>query len=150
LLGAEEPLANRDAETLVVRAARHGAPIPNAAHAIGSINDASEYAALCEAILDDRFSEKCVEFETDNELRCRQQETSAQRYADRRISTFLERIDRFKLQGNDKMIPPTEGLIRRERDHLDQKLSRIAGLREVDLTVSTLATGIILIERSNV
>ena len=96
--------------------------------------------------MDSRFSEKCEEFEAENTVRCNQQETSARKYTERRTGELRERLQRFMHNGQDRLVPMTEGLIRREAEQLSEKLTKIRSLRQVDPTTSTLAVGIIRVE----
>ena len=100
----------------------------------------------CEEALGRSFEERMQDFEAENELRCNQQETSAHRFANRRIAELRERLDRFRAQGNLRPIPMTEGLLRKEEAQLQSKLARIAQRRRVDPTMVPLAAGIIRVE----
>ena len=139
-------LNGTDAETLVTVAAKDGMPFPNALNVISDMNAYSEAVLLCEESLADAFGERIADFDAENSVRCDQQETSAKKYAERRINELRERVARFKSQGNLKPIPMTEGLIRKEEEQLSAKVHRIAMRREVDPTMVPLAVGIIRVE----
>lgn len=139
-------LNGTNSETLITVAAKNGNPFPNALNVINDIKAYSEAVLLCEEILADAFGDRIADFEAENSVRCDQQETSAKKYAERRINELEERVARFKSQGNLKPIPMTEGLIRKEEEQLSAKVHRIAMRREVDPTMVPLAVGIIRIE----
>jgi len=135
-----------DSETLITGAAKNGSLFPNALNVIHDIESYSEAVLLCEENLAEAFGDRIADFEAENSVRCNQQETSARKYADRRIGELKERVLRFKAQGNLKVIPMTEGLIRKEEEQLSAKVRRIAMRRMIDPTIVPLAVGIIRIE----
>lgn len=142
-LGGDTFLAPQEAEELVVKASRHGVDVPNASNIIGDISLIHGVAHACEEQLFERFGDKLEEFEAENKVRCDAQETSARNYARRRMGELEGRIARFRMIGSSKLLPMTEGLLKKEREQLDEKLNRISALREVDPTPETLATGYI-------
>lgn len=145
-LGATAPMPSQIAESLIVRSAQEGAAVPNALNAIRDIELVHDLARVCNEMLDERFAWKCDEFEAENTTRCNQQETSARKYTDRRVAELGARLVRFAAEGQEKLIPMTGGLIRREQEQLQEKLSRIASLRIIDPTPSNLAAGLIRVE----
>lgn len=146
MLGAENPLSDTEAEDFIIRAARHGEALPNAYNSLGDLGIIRDLAKVCDNYMDSRFSEKCEEFEAENTVRCNQQETSAKKYTERRTGELRERLQRFVRDGQERLVPMTEGLIRREEEQLSEKLTKIHGFRQVDPTTSTLAAGIIRVE----
>lgn len=145
-VGSTIALSPEEAEQLVFQASRHAHAIPNASENIGDLARIHATACRCEGILDEQFSGRVVAFGAENLMRCRQQETGARKYADRRIAELDERIAGYRQQDKLNLIPMTEGLIHKEREQLEDKLSRINRSRLVDPTVSLLATGVIRVE----
>lgn len=145
-LDGSQTLALREAESFVVKASRKGMQLPNAQNALGDLGLVADHVDLCEQYLDHEFSDKLADFEAQNEVRCNQQETSARKYTDRRVRELSARVDRFKASGQDRLVPMTEGLIRREQEQLREKLARIQGYREVDPSIAVLSVGIIRVE----
>jgi|GEM_PF-4863581 len=142
-VGADQTLDSSVSEVLVTAATRHGRSLPNAANLIGELVDVANVAATCDEVLQLDFAERANDFEAENELRCGQQETTARRFADRRIKELNERLDRFRAQGNMRPIPMTEGLLRKEETQLLAKLARIERRRQTDPTIVPLAVGVI-------
>lgn len=145
-LGSDDFMTPRQAEQLVIEASRFGKPIPNPANSLPDSTDLATAIRLCEEWLDVRYGRRLDDFEAENSVRCKQQETSARKYADRRIADLRQRIVRFELLGQPRMIPATEGLIRREGDTVNEKLARIHTRRQVDHSTSQLSAGFIMIE----
>ncbi len=139
-------LNGTDSEMLITLAARKGLSFPNALNVIPQIETYCEATVRCEESLADAFGERISDFEAENTVRCDQQETSARKYAERRISELTDRVARFRAQGNVQLIPMTEGLIRKEEEQLTAKVHRIATRRDVDPTMVPLAIGIIRVE----
>ncbi|QQR36147.1 DEAD/DEAH box helicase family protein [Devosia oryziradicis] len=145
-LGEVDPLPSAESEDLVTRAARHAAPFPNAGNMLESMDAICAGAVICEQALSDAFGERLSDFYAENTLRCDQQETSARKFAERRITELQRRIDRFRAEQKVRPIAPTEGLIRKEEEQLRVKLDRLARRRAVDPTMSALAVGVVRVE----
>ncbi|ODT84197.1 MAG: hypothetical protein ABS76_01290 [Pelagibacterium sp. SCN 64-44] len=145
-LGEVDPLPSAESEDLVTRAARHAAPFPNAGNMLESMDAICAGAVICEQALSDAFGERLSNFYAENTLRCDQQETSARKFAERRITELQRRIDRFRVEQKVRPIAPTEGLIRKEEEQLRVKLDRLARRRAVDPTMSALAVGVVRVE----
>ena len=103
-------------------------------------------ALRCEEHLSNAFGIRLSDFEAENSVRCAQQETSARKFAERRLGELGNRVSRFKSNGTLKAIPMTEGLIRKEEEQLKIKLDRVARRRDVDPTMMSLALGLIRVE----
>jgi superfamily II DNA or RNA helicase len=142
-LGGKQPLGNAESEALVAHAARAGQALPNAANVLGDMEQICTAAVACEAALSDAFGERLTDFEAENAVRCDQQETSARKFAERRIRELSGRVARFKASGNLRPIAMTEGLIRKEEEELKAKIDRIARRKDVDPTMIPLAVGVI-------
>lgn len=145
-IGASEPLDSDAAEQLITLAARAGNHFPNANNMIDDMNAVYDAASRCEEYLSNEFGRRLKDFEAQNAVRCAQQETSAKKFAERRLEELRGRLSRFEAIGNHKAIPMTKGLIRKEQDQLKIKLDRVARQRDVDPTMVPLATGLIRIE----
>ena len=141
-----EPLSGAESERLVMAAASHGRTFPNAINVVGDVERIKSGARACEEMLGSSFGERVSDFEAENELRCDQQETSARRFAERRVNELQNRLSRFRAQQNLRPIPMTEGLLRKEQTQLSAKLERINQRRIIDPTLVPLATGVIRVE----
>lgn len=141
-----ELLDGSTAESLISTAASSGSLLPNAINAISDMATISSGALLCEQHLSNAFGVRLADFEAENSVRCAQQETSARKFATRRLDELGNRIQKFKLKGSLRAIPMTEGLIRKEQEQLKLKLDRVAKRRSVDPTMVPLALGLIRIE----
>ncbi|MER9876811.1 SNF2-related protein [Mesorhizobium sp. M0195] len=145
-IGDAEPLSNSSSEELIAIAAGSASLFPNAQNVIGDIKSVLEAASVCEQHLADMFGERLSDFEAENAVRCEQQETSAKKFARRRLDELGGRIQRFKVAGNLKPIPMTEGLIRKEEEQLKTKIERVTRRRHVEETMVPLAIGVIRVE----
>ena len=99
-LGEPHPLSSAESEDLVTRAARHASLFPNAINMLESMDTICAGAVKCEQALSDAFGERLSDFYAENTLRCDQQETSARKFAERRIEELQRRIDRFRAERN--------------------------------------------------
>ena len=138
-----ELLDEGESEALVTAAAKYGRTFPNAANLIGDLDAVKTRALECEEMLGNSFENRMHDFEAENDLRCNQQETSARKFAERRISELRERIARFRAQGNLRWIPMTEGLLHKDETQLKAKLARIQQRRSTDPSMVPLVAGVI-------
>ena len=132
-----------DSESLVAAASRHGQLLTNAINVVGDLREIASSALTCEEALGKSFDERMQNFEAENELRCNQQETSARKFAERRIDELKERLERFRARNDLRPIPMTEGLLRKEEAQLKAKLARIEHRRKTDPTMIPIGTGFI-------
>ena len=137
-----EVLNGKSSEELVVMASRFGATLPNFTHTIGDL-DLRTAIELCEKSLCSEYALLLEDFEAENRQRCSAQETSATRFSERRISELGDRLRRFRDNNQRHLVPMTEGLLQRERAQLEAKLQRVAGRRNIDESMETLAVGIV-------
>jgi hypothetical protein len=142
-VGGRQPLGNAESEALLVQAARAGRPLPNAGNILGDMERIRAAAVSCDSALADAFGERLSASEAENTVRCDQQETSARKFAERRIKELSDRVTKFRLAGNLRPVAMTEGLIRKEEEQLKAKIDRIACRRKVDPTMIPLAVGVI-------
>lgn len=142
-IGSNELLDEKLSEEFVAFASKHGETLHNAVNLINNLNDLKSKVELCEKELDKLFDDKSKEGQTQNEVRCNQQEISAKNYRNRRVSELQERISRFQSQGKTNMIPVTEGLLRKEEDQFAIKLKQISEKRKFDPSLEQLAIGFI-------
>ena len=140
------PLDTLTTERLIVAAERHGRTFVNAANVLGELQVIRSGAQKCDDMLGCAFEEHLKDFRAENEYRCKQQETSARKFSDRRIAELRGRIERFRAQGNSRLIPMTEGLLRKEERQLKDKLDRVAQRQTVDPSLLQLAAGVIRVE----
>jgi superfamily II DNA or RNA helicase len=145
-VGDRAPLSGTASEELITFAAGAGTAFPNAANVIGGMERVGPAALACEQALADAFGARLADFEAENAARCDQQETSARKFAERRLAELAGRIARFRAAGNLRPIPMTEGLIRKEEEQLKAKLDRVARRKDVDPTMIPLALGIIRVD----
>jgi hypothetical protein len=145
-VGSDRTVTSGDAENLVAAASRHGRPVANAINVVGELRSITASALKCEEALGNEFDGRMQNFEAENELRCNQQETSAKKFAERRITELKERLQRFRIRGDMRPIPMTEGLLRKEEAQLEAKLARIKQRRHTDPTMIPIATGFIRVE----
>ena len=124
-------------------AARSGVALPNAANIIGDLEEVCEAAVVCEERLADAFGERLADFDAENAVRCDQQETSARKFAERRLGELGKRLAKYRNEGNIRPIAMTEGLVRKEETQLSGKLDRIARRRFTDPTMIQLAVGVV-------
>ena len=145
-VGDSIPLDGAQSESIVNLAARNGEVFPNAHNVLGDIEAVCEGARRCDEQLMSRFESRLRDFEAENTVRCEQQDTSARKFAERRVGELEARVARFKAEGNVGPIAMTEGLIRREQEQLAVKLDRVSKKRAVDPTFVPLAIGVIRVE----
>lgn len=145
-LGDKEPLGSSRSEELIALATRSAMPLPNAKNVFGDLRLVTDAAQTCEQDLADAFGNRLADFEAENTVRCEQQETSARKFAQRRLDELAGRVERFREAGNLRLIPMTEGLIRKEDEQLNTKLDRVAKRRHVEETMVSLAMGVIRVE----
>ncbi len=145
-IGRSETLDEDDSETLVAAAARYGKPFPNAANLLTDLDAVVAGAVKCDDVVGKVFSNQMYDFEAENELRCNQQETSARKFAERRIADLQERAARFRAQGKLRLIPMTEGLLHKEEAQLKSKLAMVQRRRIVDPTMVALSAGVVRAE----
>lgn len=136
-------LDERLSEEFVNWACSVGGVIPNAANVIPHKDLIGESYLRCEEDLEAAYEKRLSEAEAENRLHCQQQETSARSHASRRLSELRSRLDRFRLAGNERAVPMTEGLLRKEEHDLADKLARIERRRVVDDSMVPLGGGYI-------
>jgi SNF2 family DNA or RNA helicase len=142
-LGDGKPLGGADSEALLAAASQHGAALPNAVNVLPPIDGLCTAAVNCEEVLADAFGERMSDFEAENTVRCDQQETSARKFAQRRIDDLNRRLHKFRSENNTRPIAMTEGLIRKEEEQLQAKIDRVSRRRNVDPTMVHLALGVV-------
>ena len=142
-IGKSVTMSGADSEVLVAAASHFGTALPNAANILPHTALSYEAAVTCDEVLADAFGERLCDFDAENAMRCDQQETSAKKFAERRLKELNSRIARFRAEDNQRPIAMTDGLIRKEEDQLKAKIDRIARRRDVDPTMVPLALGVI-------
>ena len=132
-------------ERLVVNAAKYGKSFPNAANILGNIKIIQSLIQKCEENLDELFGVRLEKFEVENSFRCEQQKINAEKFSKRKISDYENRIEQYRTQGNNNLIPMVKGQKNKEEDLLNLKLNRIekyrSGIGESEF--ETLCAGII-------
>ena len=140
-----EQLDALKSEKLVTLAERVGRNFSNVSNLVSKFEEFKLCIQGCEQSLRTEYADKLKAFEAENNLKCRQQETSARNYTSRKLTELNERLERFRSTGRHRLIPMTEGLVRREKEQLSLKLQSIEEQREVDPEFSSVAVGLIRI-----
>ena len=140
--GELDPL---DTERLVVAASRGGIPVPPASVDLKDRNHFKTAYLGCIGEMENDFVIRVNDFELENQARCSQQITSAERLADRKVSELRERIERLKSEGRTRILGALEGQVRRQEELREQKLNRIAERQNTDITVHDLAGGFVIV-----
>ncbi len=135
-----------DSEGLINAASRGGIDFPNAANQWDNSDELVKIAEECNDRLWTHYEEKVIDFEAENKTRSNQQKISAEKHFERRISTQTELLNEYRAKGNEKLIPPTLGRIRKAEEERNARLARIERLSEIETDLSELAVGIIQIE----
>lgn len=133
-------------EDVITKAVRVGESIPNAANRLGDKERIIALAKQCNGYLTVQFDNYLNAFEAENNSRCDIQEQSARKFAQRKTDELKARIQRFKEEGKQRMIPATEGLLRKAEGELRIKLARINTRRIIDPSLTLLAAGVIIVE----
>lgn len=142
----ERLLSDEQSEQFIYRAAQFGKAKPNAANLIEDLDRVLSLYSDCDDALEQAYEQAAKEFEAENENRCRIQERSAENYADRRRQQLEERILQFQQTGKLRMLPATEGLLKKVNRELELKKRVINDRRNTDSTLTQLAAGIIFVE----
>jgi superfamily II DNA or RNA helicase len=140
-----EMISDEDSERFVAQALMNGRDFPNASNLI-DMELANALARGCEDFLCEAYDRTYRDFEEENANRCAVQEQSARDYTNRRVRELELRIRSFQIDGNEKMVPPTQGLINKAMEELNSKLKQIQERRIVDTSFKTIAAGVIQIE----
>jgi len=140
---SNELLSEQRSEELLNFASNHGVTLHNAIMLIDDLNDLVNGAKCCDTDLDKSFDTKQQDAESQNEILCSQQEISAENYRTRRVNELKQRILGYQHLGKTKMIPATEGLLRKEEDQFALKLKQISEKRKFDYSLEQLAVGFI-------
>lgn len=135
-----------DSEALVNAATLKGKAWTNAWNLIPDRGGILDVIESIEEELLEKFTEEERTFKEDNDDRCDVQQTSAERFANRRIKMFQDRIKDFEAAGKTKPIPMTVGLLDKEENELGIKQRTIEDHRVVDARPETLCMGMISVE----
>lgn len=130
-------------ERLVTAASVPGQELPNAATNMGDPTAAHALVQACSERLERRFERIYDEFVAENEAKCRQEEESARRLANRRITGFEAQLREYEAEGRTRLIPMTRGKIEKEQRILAERLESVDQRRRVDPGVSEVAKGFI-------
>lgn len=139
-------LSDERSEQFVYRAARYGKAKLNAANLL---TDSDLILALyndCQDALEEAFEQASQEFDAENDNRCRVQERSAESYAQQRCQQLEERIQQFQQSGRLRMLPATEGLLKKVNRELETKRRLIEERRNTELKLVELAAGIVFVQ----
>ena len=145
-VGHSDSFDAKESEKIVTSAAKLGTNFSNAQNLVSEFSDLKTSINQCENALTEEFGNRMDNFEAENNLKCRQQEISARNYSDRQISEFRERIEQYRVRGQQRIIPMTEGKIEKVKQDLNRKLLKIESYKEIDPTSSSVAVGLIRID----
>ena len=138
-------LSPTEAERLVVTASRQGERLPYGALSDTELRSARESHVLCEERLAEEFGERVTEFELENEHWANQQRTSAERLAERKITSLEQRIAKMRLEGKERGVALANAQIKKQNEYLEAKLQRIGIGSAVEPSMNELAGGLILV-----
>ena len=139
-------LSDEQSERLVYRAARRGKAKPNAANLLEDLDQVLALYCDCDDALEASFDQASAEFAAENDNRCDVQQRSAESYADRRRQQLEDRLQTFQQSGKLRMVPATEGQLRKVNQDLEIKQKLVSDRRNTELNVTQLAAGIIFVE----
>ncbi|PSB16778.1 DNA/RNA helicase, superfamily II, SNF2 family protein [Phormidesmis priestleyi ULC007] len=139
-------LSDEQSERLLYRAARWGKAKLNAANLLENLDQVLALYCDCDDALEAGFDQASAEFAAENDNRCDVQQRSAESYADRRRQQLEDRIQTFQQSGKLRMLPATEGQLRKVNQELEIKKKLIGDRRNTELNVIQLAAGIIFVE----
>jgi SNF2 family DNA or RNA helicase len=139
-------LSDEQSECFVYRASRWGKIKLNAANLLGDLDKVMALYSNCNDALEKAFDQASTEFDAENYNHCDVQQRSAESYADRRRCQLEERIQIFQQSGKLRMLPATEGQLRKVNRELEIKRKMISDRRNTELNVIQLAAGIIFVE----
>jgi superfamily II DNA or RNA helicase len=142
----EQLLSDEQSERFVYRVARQGKAKLNAANLLEDIDQILALCSDCDAALEEAFEQASKEFDAENNNRCSVQERSAENYADRRRQQLEDRIQQFQQSGRLRMLPATEGLLKKVNRELETKKREIADRRNTELKLIQLAAGVIFVQ----
>jgi superfamily II DNA or RNA helicase len=145
-IGEHNLLDEQTSETLVNKAAFAGDDWANAGQIVNDYDAVMDAAVTCAERLKAMFQETVGNFFAENESRCSVQRESARRFSERRLTELRQRLERFKEENRTRMVPATEGLIRREEVMLRRKLDQVERHRQVETAQHTVGVGIIKVE----
>ncbi|MCY7276724.1 MAG: DNA/RNA helicase, superfamily II, SNF2 family protein, partial [Phormidesmis sp. CAN_BIN44] len=139
-------LSDEQSERLVYRAARWGKVKLNAANLLDDRDQVLALYSDCDDALEAAFDQASTEFTAENDNRCNVQERSAESDTDRRRQQLEDRIQTFQQSGKLRMLPATEGQLRKANRELEIKKVMIVDRRNTELNVIQLAAGMIFVE----
>lgn len=142
----EQLLTDEQSERFVYRAARLGKAKLNAVNLLKDMDHVLALYSNCDDALEEAFEQASKEFDAENENRCSVQERSAENYANRRRKQLEERIQQFQQTGRFRMLPATEGLLKKVNRELETKKREIVDRRSTELKLIQLAAGVIFVE----
>ena len=142
----EQLLTDEQSERFVYRAARVGKAKLNAVNLLEDMDHVLALYSNCDDALEEAFEQASKEFDAENDNRCSVQERSAESYADRRRQQLEERIQQFQQTDRLRMLPATEGLLKKVNRELETKKREISDRRSTELKLLQLAAGVIFVE----
>jgi len=143
LVHGERAIDEDQSEIVLAQALVHGKAFPNVRNVLGDLFPSVETALACESQLIDSFEAARNAFQSENESRCNVQEQSARSFAERHLNEIGEQLRRFREEGKTRVIPMTEGRLRRIEEDLQVKLRLIQERRAVQVDCQLIALGLL-------
>jgi len=100
----------------------------------------------CVEALDADYAAEKIQRQNENEDRVTFQIESAERHRDRQLNTRYELLSRYRSAGKTRMIPPTEGQIRKIKERFDVQREKLNLKSELRTSQSEVCCGAILVQ----
>lgn len=100
----------------------------------------------CVEALDADYAAERIQRQNENEDRVTFQIESAERHRDRQLNTRYELLNRYRASGKTRMIPPTEGQIRKIKERFDVQREKLNLKSELRTSQSEVCCGAILVQ----
>lgn len=116
------------------------------------VNDSLDYEELIQQIerssdsLDTDYQRAKVEKYNENADRVAFQTESAQRHRDRQLRSRYETLQRYRAQGNTRLIPPTEGQIRKIKERFEVQEEKLRQRSALASSSYEVCCGVVFIE----
>jgi hypothetical protein len=138
-------LEDNESEKLVLSAVLEGRTVVNARNTLEDTHTYTEVFQKIDAILQARYEALYDERSIENMRLCSTQKDSARMYKDRKLADLTNRIQKFREEGKDRLIPMTQGLIDKEESIWLNKVTRIEAMEGLEDEQVDIAAGVIVI-----
>ena len=133
-----------DMETILDRVIFHGSTKENVINLVDQQKIIDAYQK-CDQDLDIEFAQISEEFEMENNERCDVQLQNIEAYQQRKTESLSQIIEKFKIEGKQKMIPAFEGQLRKLEQDCRVTKKRLDKKRNVEFRNPKLAAGLLFI-----